>query len=514
MGNLKAVGLRKTFPGVVALDDVNMEVQGGTIHALVGANGAGKSTLIKILTGYYPEYEGIISIDEQPVNIIKPSDAISLGIEVVHQEVDTVLIPYLSVAENLLIERLAVNDKQTFLNWPALYKEAEVIAQKVGFKVNVRKRVEDLALHEKQLLVIARAVSHNARYLILDEPTASLSVPEVEQLFAVIKDLNQQGVGIIYISHRLGEVSAIANEISVLRNGKKVAQLKEEAIDMSRIVEAMLGMLIEEEYPPKRKKQRGEALLELKNLSRKGYVNNISLTIFKGEVLGITGLVGAGKTELLRLIFGADTLDGGQILIQGQEKRINSPVQAVKEGIFMIPEERRTHGILVENTIRENITLPFLNLFSLLSLVIKKRETKHTLKIIEKIGLTPPKPEMLVKNLSGGNQQKVVIGKWFGREPLVMIFDEATFGIDVRAKQDVYQLTHDLSQNAGVIYASSDIDEIIGVSDRVLVMRDGEIVAELSGDNATRHEVLEYATGARAAQGKDHVRQPDSTTIP
>jgi simple sugar transport system ATP-binding protein len=479
MGSLKAVGLRKTFPGVVALDNVNMEVQGGTIHALVGANGAGKSTLIKILTGYYPEYEGTISIDEQPVSITLPSDAISLGIEVVHQEVDAVLIPYLSVAENLLIERLAVKGKQPFLNWPALYKEAEVIAQKVGFKVNVRKRVEDLAMHEKQLLVIARAVSHKARYLILDEPTASLSVPEVEQLFAVIKELNQQGVGIIYISHRLGEVSAIADEISVLRNGKKVAHFKEEEMDMSRIVEAMLN-----------------------------------LTVYKGEVLGITGLVGAGKTELLRLIFGADTPDGGQILIQGQEKRINSPGQAVKEGIFMIPEERRTQGILVENSIRENITLPFLNLFSLLSIVIKKRETKHTLKIIDKIGLTPPKPEMLVKNLSGGNQQKVVIGKWFGREPLVMIFDEATIGIDVRAKQDVYQLSHDLGQNAGVIYASSDIDEILGVSDRVMVMRDGEIVAEMSGENATRHEVLEYATGAHAAQGNDHVRQPDSTTIP
>lgn len=500
MGSLKAVGLRKTFPGIVALDDVNIEVKSGSVHALVGANGAGKSTLIKILTGYYPEYEGTIAIDEQPVAITLPSDAISRGIDVVHQEVDTVLIPYLSVAENLLIEHLAMNDQQTLINWPALYEEAGAIARKVGFKISVRKRAEDLAMHEKQMLVIARAVSRDTRYLILDEPTASLSVPEVEQLFAVIEELKQQGVGIIYISHRLGEVKAIADEISVLRDGRKVAHFAKEEMDMSQVVEAMLGMPVEEEYPPKGDKQRGEPLLELRNVSRKGYVNQTSLTVYKGEVLGITGLVGAGKTELLRLIFGADPCDEGQILVRGQEKRINSPVQAVKEGIFMVPEERRTQGVLVENTIRENMTLPFLNLFTLLSWVIKKRETKHTLSTIKKVGLTPPKPEMLVKNLSGGNQQKVVIGKWFGREPLVMMFDEATFGIDVRAKQDVYQLAHDLSQNAGVIYAASDIDEVLGVSDRVLVMRDGEIVAELSGENARRQVVLEYATGARTAE--------------
>ena len=507
---LRLEEITKEFPGVKALDQVHLDILRGEVHALCGENGAGKSTLMKIISGAQSFTSGRMFFEGESVQFKTTREAQDSGISMIYQEFN--LIPELSVAENLFIGRVPVN-KYGKVNWKKLDSDAQVLLKRVGLEISTKQLISELTIGEAQMVEIAKCLSSDAKLIIMDEPTASLTDKEIEFLFQIVDNLKSQGISIIYISHRLGEVSAIADEISVLRNGKKVAHFNKEEIDMSRIVEAMLGMLIEEEFPSKSKKQRGEALLELKNLNRKGYVNNINLTVYKGEVLGITGLVGAGKTELLRLIFGADTPDGGQILIQGQEKRINSPGQAVKEGIFMIPEERRTQGILVEDSIRENITLPFLNLFSLLSFVIKKRETKHTLKIIDKIGLTPPKPEMLVKNLSGGNQQKVVIGKWFGREPLVMIFDEATIGIDVRAKQDVYQLSHDLGQNAGVIYASSDIDEILGVSDRVLVMRDGEIVAEMSGENATRHEVLEYATGAHAAQGNDHVRQPDSTTI-
>lgn len=496
MGSISATGLGKAFPGVVALQDVDFEVHSGTVHALVGANGAGKSTLIKILSGYYPEYQGQIKIDGTPVIVTKPADALARGIEVVHQEVDTTLIPYLSVAENLLIEKLASGRTGTFIRMGQLYKEARQMAERLEMDMDVRKRVEDLSLHQKQLLVIARALSRRLTFLILDEPTSSLGLREIDRLFELLRTLKQQGVGIIYISHRLAEVREIADEVSVLRNGRKVAHFTGN-LDLVQIVEAMLGMPAEGTFPPKHGGDRGEVVLDVRNLGQRGRIHDVSFQLHRGEILGITGLTGAGKTELLHLLFGAQRPDTGEILIDGQPVRFNRPGTAVNHGVFLIPEERRRQGLLVENSVRENITLPFLKLFSTAGWVLRQRENNHAQHIIKQVGLTPPEPEMKVKNLSGGNQQKVVIGKWLGGEPRVMIFDEATQGIDVGAKREIYNLARRLADKTGVIFASSEIDEVLGLADRVLVIRDGRVVAEFPAAEADRQVVLEYATGAR-----------------
>lgn len=495
MSELQASRLGKTFPGIVALDNVDLTVRSGTVHALVGANGAGKSTLIKLLTGYYTEYTGEIAIDGQGLRIVRPADALAHGIAVVHQEVDTVLIPSLSVAENVLLEHLADNRRAARIHWRDFRAAAHVAADRVGLRVDVTRRVEDLTLHEKQLLVIARAVSRNVRFLILDEPTASLSLHEVERLFRVIRDLAAAGVGIIYISHRLVEVGMIADEITVLRSGRHVAHFPGN-VAPARIVEAMLGVAVTDLFPA-RNATLGEIVLQTRGLRRNGAFEDITLSVRRGEVLGVIGLVGAGKTELLRVLFGADRADGGVIAVEGREVRLRQPRDAIQHGIFLVPEERRTQGLHVDATVRENISLQFLSAFSWLSWVLRSREVRHATGVIGRVGLVPQRTEQLVSHLSGGNQQKVVIGKWLGRVPRVMLFDEPTHGIDVQAKRDVYRLVRQLSNDAGVIYASSDLDEVLGLADRVVVMRDGRIVAELPAATANRQRVLEYATGAQ-----------------
>jgi simple sugar transport system ATP-binding protein len=497
LGSIKAVGLGKEFPGVVALDQVDMEVTQGSVHAVVGANGAGKSTLIKILSGFYPAYTGEIQLDGEPVSITTPAKAKDLGIGVVHQEVDTSVIPYLTVAENLFIDRIAASEKGTFLNWNQIYQEADKLAKFVGWNTNPRKRVEDLSLHEKQLLVIARSVSRNVRYLILDEPTASLSMPEVDRLFEIINHLKEENVGIIYVSHRLAEVKELADVLSVLRNGRKVAEFRGE-IDLPKVVEAMLGAPADTAFPERTDFTPGEVVLETRQLKQGKVVRGIDLKVRKGEILVITGLVGSGKTELLQLLFGATQPDDGEIYFKGKKVHFRNPNQAVKQGIFMVPEERRKQGLLVENSVRVNITLPFLQAFSFLSLLRRRFETGYTKAMIDKVGLTPPRPEMTVANLSGGNQQKVVLAKWIGQKPQVMLFDEATQGIDVKAKRDIYDLTQIMRHEAGVVYATSEIDEAVGLADRILVIRDGQIVAEMPGEGADRQVVLEYACGARS----------------
>jgi simple sugar transport system ATP-binding protein len=500
---LQAVGLGKRFPGIIALDDVSLHLQPGQVMALVGANGAGKSTLIKILTGYYDSYEGRIEIDGQGVQIHQPNDATRVGIQAVYQEVDSVLVPSLTISENLLMNQL-VSIPNPLLSWAALHQQAEAVLAQVGLTLDVRRRVEDLVLHEKQMLVIARAVSQQVKYLIFDEPTTSLSLPEVERLFTIIRRLKAQGVGILYISHRLMEVSALADEITVLRNGRKITQFPVAEFDFARVSEAMLGSAIQDIYPPKAASPPGEVVLRATDLTRRGKLKAVSLVARQGEILGIAGLVGAGKTELLRALFGADGLDSGQLAIDGKPVTLTTPRQAVQQGVYLVPEERRSQGVLLEEKIRQNISLPFLSQFSrILGLIDHRRERSHAVNLIDRLGITPPNTEAEVSNLSGGNQQKVVIGKWLTGKPRVVMFDEATQGIDVKAKQDVYAIARDLTHSAAVIYAASDIDEVIGIADRLIVMHDGAVVAEFSADAFDRNLILEYATGTREKETHD-----------
>jgi simple sugar transport system ATP-binding protein len=501
---LQAIGLGKRFPGVVALSDMSMDVESGKVMALVGANGAGKSTLIKILTGYYNTYEGRIEVDGAPADIHKPSDASKFGIQAVYQEVDTVLVPNLTVAENLLMNETVQDGGHVWMNWGAMNRRATEFLDDLNLKIDPKRRVEELVLHEKQMLVIARAVHHQVKYIIFDEPTTSLSLREVDQLFEVIEQLKSQGIGVIYISHRLAEVQRIADDITVLRNGRKVTEFPVSEFNVGRISEAMLGTPVTEMYPPKRPVTSDQIMLEVRNLGRKNVLHNINFTVRQGEILGIAGLVGAGKTELLRALFGADSVDSGTVQIRGMSHplRLKSPDHAVAAGIFLVPEERRSQGVLVEDPIHRNISLPFLGQFSWVNGLMRRgMELANASRIVGDVGVTPPNIHQLVRNLSGGNQQKVAIGKWFGQQPKVMMFDEATQGIDVRAKRDVYDLAQQLCETSAVIYASSDIDEVIGVANRVLVMRDGAIVAELDENEMDRNLILEYATGTRLSNG-------------
>ncbi|WP_044231731.1 sugar ABC transporter ATP-binding protein [Chloroflexus sp. Y-396-1] len=496
MAVLKASGLGKVFPGVVALDGVDLELRGGCVHALIGANGAGKSTLIKILTGYYSSYEGKIELNGQVISIHKPADAFRYGIEVVHQEVDTTLIPYLSVAENLLIEKLATPEEGFFVRKKRLHDEARQILQKLQLDIDVDKPVADLSLPQKQLLVIARAMSRNASFLILDEPTAALSVSDVEHLFNIIRKLKQRGVSFLYVSHRLAEIQEIADDITILRGGKKVAHFNRETFEMSKAVEAMLGTRPGNLFPTRIPTQERELVLEVRNIRWGKRLNNISIQAFRGEILGITGLTGAGKTELLNILAGSEKADHGDIILDGKVVHFRQPKDAIRHGIFLIPEDRRHRGLWIEYSVRTNITLPFIRDFSYLSFVLPFKEIPHVLHIINRLKLVPPDPGMAVKNLSGGNQQKVVIGKWLLQRARVMLFDEATQGIDIGAKQEVYALARELSRTSAVIFASSDVDEVLSLADRVLVMRDGQIVGEFDSRLVARQQVMELAIGA------------------
>ena len=511
---LKAVGLGKRFPGVVALNDVHMEVPAGQVMALVGANGAGKSTFIKILTGYYNHYEGDIHIDDVQVDIHRPSDAMRHGIQAVYQEVDTVLVPDLTVTENLLLNETVQDTSNVWMNWRSMNQRAREILEEMHLNIDVTARVEDLVLHQKQMLVIARAVHQQVKYLIFDEPTTSLSLPEVAELFTTIRRLQAEGIGIIYISHRLAEIRQIADDITILRNGEKVAHFPVSEYDVGRISEGMLGAAVTEAFPPKEDKTTDTVIMEVKALHHRGVLHDINFKVHQGEILGVAGLVGAGKTELMRALFGADPIDGGEITVDGKPIRMTSPNVAVENGIFLVPEERRSQGVLVEDPIQRNISLPFLSAFTWIAGLMRYgAEHTNATRIAGDVDLKPRDVSALVKNLSGGNQQKVAIGKWFGSAARVMIFDEATQGIDVRAKYDVYVLAQKLCEHAAVIYASSDIDEVIGVANRVIVMRDGRIIATLTEDEMDRQLILEYATGARGADGQlRDAPQPLATT--
>jgi simple sugar transport system ATP-binding protein len=495
---LQTTGLTKHFPGVVALDGVSIRVPRGQVVALVGANGAGKSTLIKILTGYYDDYDGEISVDGDPVRLTSPALAFAAGIRAVYQEVDTALIPSMTVTENILIEGIAGQKHGSFINWAALHREAEQILARIGLSLDVRGRVQELPLHSKQMLLIARAVFRNAGYLIFDEPTTSLSEPEIERLFAAIGELKARGLGIIYISHRLEEVRTLADQIVILRNGQKVADFPAAQFDMAHVTEAMLGAPITQVYPPKTPFRADTPTLEVRGGTRKGVLHDIHLQAYRGEILGVTGLVGAGKTELLRAIYGAEPFEAGDVLIDGERVAIRTPGAAFKHGIYLTPEERRAQGVFIDDSVQKNLSLPFLSQFAALGGWMRTlRERAHAVDVIGQVGLVPGEPGMRVGTLSGGNQQKVAIGKWIGGSPRVMLFDEASQGIDMRAKHDIYGLVRNLSKNSAVIYSSSDIDEVLGLADRVLVMRDGRIVAEFAGKSENRAGILDYATGSR-----------------
>lgn len=501
MPGIKAIKIGKSFPGVRAVDDVSLEIKVGEVHAMVGANGAGKSTFAKIISGAYSQYDGKIEIDGEEKKINTPAEALNSGIVCVHQEVDTALVGYLTVAENLLLFEQTSGEGTSWINWRKLNQKARQILDEVNFLVDfdVKQKVMELSLADKQLLVIIRAICFGSKYIIFDEPTAALSRKEVKFLFEIINELKKRGLGILYISHRMPEVFEISDRITVLKDGQKIDTLETKKTSVEEIIKLMLGRKMEEQYI-KEEVPIGDIVLEVSDLRVPNKIDNISLQVRKGEILGITGLVGAGKTELARTIFGAEKEYKGSIKINGKEVKVNSPVEAIRSGIYLVPEERREQGLLVNENVKTNLTLPSLGSFCNYQVINKKEEENAAQKIIESLKIVVSSLNQLTKKLSGGNQQKVSVGKWMLKSNLergqIFIFDDPTKGIDVGAKKEIYHLCYQLArQGLGIIYISPEIPEIIAISDRILVMYDKKIVAELSGDQVTRENILKYATG-------------------
>lgn len=487
------------FPGVKALNQVDFSMKTGEIQALIGANGAGKSTLMKVLSGAYDHYTGEIQLDGQDLKIRSPKNAQDAGIQIVYQEVDTALIPYLTVAENILLLDTVHNmGKKQWMKWKNLHQKAAEILVNMNISLSPKKLVSELTLAEKQMILIARAVSKQCKFLILDEPTAPLSHTETTELFRIVRELKKQNVGVIFISHRLPEIFEICEEVTVMRNGELVAKKKIVDTTSDKVIEYMLGQKLEEQFPVKNN-QIGNTVLEVKGLSDQGKIKDLHIHVKAGEIIGIAGLVGAGKTELCKALFGSEKLTAGEVILNGHTLKLKSPYDAVKKGIALVPEERRKEGILVLESVETNLTAANLGDFTKVFSFLNRKKEKETAKqLVHRLGIKTPSEDTKVQNLSGGNQQKVAIGKWLVAEADVYIFDEPTKGVDVGAKKDIFELINELaSRGKAIIYASSELSEIIGITDRVYVLYDGKSVKEVETNLTNEEELLFYSTGGK-----------------
>lgn len=487
---LEMTGISKSFPGVRALNDLNLSLKGGEVLALLGENGAGKSTLIKVLGGVYRAQTGHINIHGQRLAINSPSDAQHAGIAIIYQEFN--LIPALSVRENIFLGR--ENHRAGFVKHADEHRRALALFQRIGISIDPEKRCNELSVAQQQVVEIAKALSVDARIIVMDEPSATLTSQEVKRLFAVIRDLKRHGIGVIYISHRLEEIFEIADRVMVMRDGQHVASRAVGDIDHNQLIEMMVGRQIENEFP-KTAAPMGDVRLKVMNLHRGQDVRNVSFNIRRGEVLGLAGLVGAGRTEICRLIFGADRPDAGTIQLDGKKLHIRSPRDAIEKGICLLTEDRKAHGLILNHSVRENFALPNLARFAPLGLVNHRRERNALARYVDHLRIKIPHYNEIVKNLSGGNQQKVVLAKWLERNCDVIIFDEPTRGIDVGAKYELYLLINHLAQQGkAILMVSSELPEILGMSDRILVMHQGRITGEITDvRNATQEQIMQLA---------------------
>ena len=489
------------FPGVKALSNVNFTLNNASIQALVGANGAGKSTLMKIMAGAYNHYTGTILLNGEEVNIRTPRDAKRLGIEIVYQEVDTALVPYLTVAENIMLNVL-VNKMghRVIVRWPAIHKAARQILKRLNIVLDTNEIVDNLKLSQKQMVLIARAIAEDCSFLILDEPTAPLSNTETAELFRLVRDLHDNhNVGVVFISHRLPEIFEICEEITILKDGKVVTHQPVAGLTVNQVIEYMLGQKLSETFP-KRDVEIGDPIFKVHNLSEKeGAVRDIDMTVHAGEIVGIAGLVGAGKTELCKTLFGALPIASGEIELNNKKIKITTPYSAVTHGMALVPEERRKEGVLIDEPVYSNLSAAnlsrFSNRFGFLKSIAEKVNAR---KMIKDLDIKTPNENQKVAYLSGGNQQKVAFGKWLIADAEIFIFDEPTKGVDVGAKHDIFELIGNLAAaGKGVIYASCEFAEILGITDRTYVMYDGMIAKELETKTTNEEQLLFYSTGGK-----------------
>jgi len=484
------IRIKKSFGGVEALKSVDFKVKRGEVHALVGENGAGKSTLMKILSGVYQKDSGTVRINGKEVEITDPHKSRELGIGIIYQEL--VLAPHLTVAENIFIGDMG--DKWGLINYKNLYRKADELIKEIGFDFSSKTLVGELSVAYQQVVEIAKALSREADILVLDEPTAVLAPKEVEKLFDILVNLKKRGVSIIYISHRLEEVFKISDTITVLKDGCSINTYSTQNVTKDLIIRDMIGRKLEGLFPG-RPRSEGEELLRVENLCMGRKVRNVSFSLKAGEVLGIAGLVGSGRTELARALFGADRKESGRIYLQGKEINISSPEDAVRYGIGFVPESRKEQGIMLGLPISQNITLPKIKeVVYALGIINMKKEKDNSYRLMNDLNIKADSPETHVMALSGGNQQKVVLAKWFNADCKVMILDEPTRGVDVGAKYEIYTFINELSKKGiGVIMISSEMAEIIGMCDRTIVMRDGRIQGELGRDELSEEKIMTLA---------------------
>jgi ribose transport system ATP-binding protein len=495
MAIIEMKGVSKSFGPVQVLNKVDFELKPGEIHALMGENGAGKSTLMKILTGIYQRDEGTIEVKGGKASFKSAKEAELAGITVIHQELN--IIPYLTVAANMFLGKELTHGKTGLIKSKEMKAKTKEYLEKLGVKLDPDQEAGSLSVGQQQMIEIARAVATNSEVLIMDEPTAALTDREIEVLFKVIANLREQGVGIVYISHRMEEIFRICDRITVLRDGQSVGTKQIKDTDFEEIVKMMVGRELGERYPARTGKP-GDEKIRIENLTAEGAFEGISFSVKSGEILGVAGLMGAGRTEIMEAVFGKRPIKSGRIHLDGKEVKIKRPYDAIKAGIGFITEDRKDEGLVLGLSVRENLVLTNLRRFSNKGIMADKKEAEYVKAMIEKLKVKTSGGEQAVKSLSGGNQQKVVIGKWLGIEPKVLILDEPTRGVDVGAKKEIYTIMNELTEKGvAIIMVSSELPEILGMSDRIMVIHEGKLTAMLDREEADQEKIMQAATGGK-----------------
>lgn len=491
---LRVSQIEKSFPGVKALDKIDFSVRKGTVHALCGENGAGKSTLMKIINGLYKPDAGQIFLDEKPVKVKDPIDALGMGIAMIAQELN--YVPEMSVEENLFLGRLP-KGKFGNVNWKEVRRRTEELLKEENLPYKADQKLKSLTVSDIQMLEILKAISNDADVIVMDEPTSAITQKEVELLFKKIEMLKAKGVSIIYISHKLDEVFRIADDVTVLRDGTVVKSMRAEDTNIEEVISLMVGRKMENVYP-KEELEIGEKLLDVKNLCSKNVFDDVCFNLKKGEIIGFAGLVGAGRTEVMRSLFGLDPYTSGEIYISGNKVDIKNVSSSIKNGMVMLSEDRRRYGIIPIRSVMENASLASLDKFFYGGHAHNKEEREIVSEYFKKMNVKTPTLDTAIQSLSGGNQQKVLLAKWMLRNPDIMILDEPTRGIDVGAKYEIYKLMTEIAREGkGVIMVSSELPELIGMCDRIYVMSQGRISGELSRNEFSQEAIMRYATGTR-----------------
>ncbi len=494
MSILKIEGIHKSFSGVEVLRDINLEVEKGEIHAIVGENGAGKSTLMKIISGEYEPTAGKIFVKSEEKRFSSPLDAIQDGISLIHQEFS--LVPQLTVCENIYLGKEPTKNVFFFkiVNHIKMVEDSRsVLSNLEASHINTQSKIKDLSVADKQLVEIAKALSFNSEILIMDEPTAALTLKETDTLFAILKRLKENGVTILFISHRLEEIFEIADRVTVLRNGEHITTKNISDVSMEEIVRMMVGRSMKNRFPPKVDHKVGAVVLKVEGTTSEPHFRNVSFELRKGEILGIAGLVGCGNSQLGESLFGLKDMEG-KMYLDSVEIKIKEPTDAITHRIFLVPEDRHTLGLILQRDVKENHSLPNLDFLSRFGFIKRRKEKKSVMATVEYLNTKITSINQRVENLSGGNQQKVVLGKWLARSPKILILDEPTRGIDVGSKYEIYKFIYDQAfKGISIIIISSEMEEVINLSDRILVMSEGRITGELSPSEATQERILALA---------------------